>query len=176
MPLPIDPRRLLPSRAEPEQRQKRKQLEKEHAVGLAEVAVLGLIGLTLAWDIDKQVHKKEEQKEKEEAEQKKREERERRRRGEAIHDGTSDHRRDYRSSSGSGRRSERGGQSASGSYARDPRRRQSVDHRADTRYDDRYRDPTPRHDSRDYRRYDSPYDEMRDLDRAERGRSRRDSY
>ncbi|KAI8948920.1 hypothetical protein F4801DRAFT_580958 [Xylaria longipes] len=80
MPSPVDPRRLLPSHAEPKERHRRKQLEKEHAVGLKEVAVLGLIGLTLAWDIDKQVRKKEEQKEKEEAEQKKREEREERER------------------------------------------------------------------------------------------------
>ncbi|KAJ2966254.1 hypothetical protein NUW58_g10706 [Xylaria curta] len=80
MPSPVDPRNLLPSRADPVQRKARKQLEKEHAVGLTEVAVLGLIGLTLAWDIDKQVKKREEKKDKEEAEKKKREERERWRR------------------------------------------------------------------------------------------------
>ncbi|RYC54934.1 hypothetical protein CHU98_g11274 [Xylaria longipes] len=179
MPSPVDPRRLLPSHAEPKERHRRKQLEKEHAVGLKEVAVLGLIGLTLAWDIDKQVRKKEEQKEKEEAEQKKREEREereRRRSEKAFHDGTSDSRRNYMSSDGGSQRSERGDRSASRSYARDSRRHQSVDPRADTRYDDRYRDRTPRYDSRDYRRYDSPYNERRDLDRTERGRSRRDSW
>ncbi|KAI1734505.1 hypothetical protein F4680DRAFT_438095 [Xylaria scruposa] len=177
MPSPVDPRRLLPSRAEPQERKRRKELEKEAAVGLTEVAVLGLIGLTLAWDIDKQVHKKEEQKEKEEAEQRKREERERRRREKAFHDGTFDPRRNYMvSSDGGSRRSERDDRSASGSYARDPRRRQSVDYRADPRYDDRYRDRTPRYDPRAYHRYDRPYEEMRDYDLAERGRSRRDSF
>ncbi|KAH8159738.1 hypothetical protein CIB48_g8507 [Xylaria polymorpha] len=175
MPSPVDPRRLFPSRADPEHRQRRKELEKEHSVGLKEVAVLGLIGLTLVWDIDKQVRKKEEQKEKEEAEQKKQEEREHHRREKASHDGTFDHRRDHVSSDGS-RKSERGDQRTSGSYARDPRRRQSVDHRANTRYDDRYRDRTPRYNSRDYRQHDSPYDDMRDSDQAGRRRSRRDSW
>ncbi|KAI1757065.1 hypothetical protein F4782DRAFT_481119 [Xylaria castorea] len=176
MPSPVDPRRLFPSRAEPQERKRRKELEKEHAVGLTEVAVLGLIGLTLAWDIDKQVHKKEERKEKEGAEQRKREEREGRRREKASHDGTFDHRRNYISSDGGSRRSERDDRGASGSYAHDPRRRQSVDYRADPRYDDRYRDRTPRYEPRAYRRYDGPYEEMRDLDLAERGRNRRDSF
>lgn len=170
---PPDPRKYLPSKAHPEHRQQRKQLEKEAAVGLTEVAALGLIGLTLAWDIEKQVQKHEEKKDKEEAERKRREEREARRgRGKSAHGSLSS--RDYTTS--------RGGRSSGG----DPRRHQSVDYRADPRYDDRYRErereqkPRPK-DPRDnrqpnYRRYEGRYDDPRDLDRSERGRSRRDSY
>ncbi|KAI0200400.1 hypothetical protein F4808DRAFT_169835 [Astrocystis sublimbata] len=187
---PIDPRGLLPSRADPEHRKHRKELEKGHGVCLTEVAVLGLIGLTMAWDMEKQVRKKEERKDKAELEQKEREKRDQRRRGRSTHDGRSDSRRGYVPSDGGSRRSGRGGRdgrddtNASQSYARDPRRRQSVDPRADPRYfDDRYRDygrdqeRAPRHESRDHRRYESPYDEdMRKADMAERGRSRRDSW
>ncbi|KAI3329045.1 hypothetical protein HD806DRAFT_270546 [Xylariaceae sp. AK1471] len=178
--IPPDPRKYLPSRAHPEHRQQRKQLEKEHPFGLTQVAALGLIGLTLAWDIEKQVQKHEEKKDKEEAEQKKREDREGRRRAKSTHSASNDHRRDYMASK-SNRASERRGGSASESYARDPRYRQSVVYRVDPKYDDRYRDQKPRHDLRenyqyDNRRYDSRYDDLRDLDQAERGRSRRDSW
>ncbi|KAI0466487.1 hypothetical protein F4859DRAFT_303132 [Xylaria cf. heliscus] len=176
MPSPIDPRRFLPSRAEPDERQKRKQLEKEHAIGFKEVTVLSLIGIGLAWDIDKQVRKKEEKREKEEAERKRREEREERecrRRGRGSHGGASDSRRDYMSSFDGSRRREQGDRSSSRGYAHDPRRRQSVDHRADMRYNDRYGDRTPRYDSRAYHR---PHDESRSRDQAGSGRSRRDSW
>ncbi|KAI0397796.1 hypothetical protein F5Y17DRAFT_454681 [Xylariaceae sp. FL0594] len=62
---PPSPRDYLPSRAHPEHRKHRKQLEKEHPFGFKEFAVLGLIGLTLAWDIEKQVEKREQRKDKE---------------------------------------------------------------------------------------------------------------
>ncbi|KAI0409450.1 hypothetical protein F4802DRAFT_543971 [Xylaria palmicola] len=181
MPSPVNPRKFFSSRADPEERERRKQLEKESAVGLTEVAVLGLIGLTLAWDIEKQVQKREEKKEKEEeAEHRRREDRERRRREAAHRDGTFDPRRDYGASDGGGRRSARDGRSATAaaeSCARDSgRRRQSVDYRADARYEDRYRDRRPRYDPRGDRPYDGPYDDPRHLDPAGGRRSRRDSW
>ncbi|KAI0904011.1 hypothetical protein F4823DRAFT_616524 [Ustulina deusta] len=159
---PANPRNLLPSRAHPEHRQARKELEKEHPFSFAQVATLGLIGLTLAWDMEKQVRKHEERKEKEEAEQKRRGEQERRRREKSsYHNRTVDSRRDHRAPDSS-RTSNRG---ASESYARDSRRRQSVDYRrADTRREDGCRGPVPR------------YGDPIGFDLTGRGRSRRDSW
>ncbi|KAI1818323.1 hypothetical protein GGS20DRAFT_284650 [Poronia punctata] len=171
---PPDPRDFFPSRADPESRKHRKELEKEHAFGLKEVAVLGLIGLTLAWDMDKQVRKREERKDKEEAEQQRR--RERRGRGRGRGRGQSGP-----SSSNPRRDTQTRDNSSSGKYTSDPRRRQSVDHHASTRYDDRYDDDDDGRRykgpaSRRYDAYDGQYNVSRDLDRAERGRSRRDSW
>lgn len=72
--LPIDPR---PSRADPEHRRLRKELEKEHNYEWVPPIVLGLLGITLAWDVAKDVSKCEERKEKEEKERKERDERRR---------------------------------------------------------------------------------------------------
>ncbi|TGJ82544.1 hypothetical protein E0Z10_g6225 [Xylaria hypoxylon] len=176
LPHSADPRGLLPSRAHPEHRKTRKDLEKEHQIGFAEVGVLSLIGLTLAWNIENQVRKCEERKDKEEEGQKKREDRENHRRENGYHDRTADLRRNQRSPESS-RSSNRGDRDASESYARDPRRRQSVDHRAESRRDDRYRSQTRRYEPRDNHRYgsQSQYHDPRDLDLAGRGRSRRDS-
>lgn len=79
--LPVDPR---PSRADPEARRLRKELEKEHGYEWIPPIVLGLIGITLAWDVAKDVSKCEERKEQEEKYQqgKRNDEREQRRRGE----------------------------------------------------------------------------------------------
>ncbi|KAH8681482.1 hypothetical protein BX600DRAFT_446666 [Xylariales sp. PMI_506] len=63
--LPPDPRKMLPSRADPEHRGRRKELEKKHGYGYVEPLVLGMIGITLAWNIENQVRKAEERKEKE---------------------------------------------------------------------------------------------------------------
>ncbi|KAI8635308.1 hypothetical protein F5Y19DRAFT_469176 [Xylariaceae sp. FL1651] len=170
-----DPRKFLPSRAHPEHRAYRKQLEKEHPFGFTQMAVLGMLGLTLAWDIEKQVQKHEERKDKEEAEQKKREDRERRRREKAIRNGTWDPRREHMGSGTSQPSIERGSSSRGGAprgYTPDPRRRQSVDYRANPRYEDRYPDARPRYEPR----YDPRYDDLNDLDRTERGRGRRDSW
>ncbi|KAI1425411.1 hypothetical protein F5Y12DRAFT_374502 [Xylaria sp. FL1777] len=179
-----DPRNLLPSRAHPEHRQTRKQLEKEHPFSFAQVATLGLIGLTLAWDIEKQVKKREERNDKEEAERTKRDDRDRDRdscrgrgrREKEYHDRSPDSRRGHRAPerSRTGRKDDRG---ASESYARDPRRLQSLDYRGDTRRDfDGYRVQMPRHDIRDTYRYGSQYGDPRGLDLDGRRRSRRDSW
>lgn len=61
--LPVD---LRPSRADPEARRLRKELEKEHGYEWIPPIVLGLIGITLAWDVAKDVSKCEERKEQEE--------------------------------------------------------------------------------------------------------------
>ncbi|KAI1804144.1 hypothetical protein F4811DRAFT_521709 [Daldinia bambusicola] len=66
---PVNPRNYLPSRAHPEHRSRRKQLEKEHPFTWKEPLVLGLIGIGLAWNIEKQVQKHEERKEREEQQQ-----------------------------------------------------------------------------------------------------------
>ncbi|KAI1368674.1 hypothetical protein F5Y08DRAFT_335570 [Xylaria arbuscula] len=183
---PPDPRNLLPSRADPEHRQRRKKLEKEHPFGLTEFVSLGLIGLTLAWDIDKQVEKcAEKKKGKEDAigeQQARRDEGDRRRRDKEHYDRTPDRRRDHRgrgSESGSSRSSKRGGDwDASERYGYDPRRRQSVGgYRDDIRRDDRYHDYKPRYDPRDdYRSGSSRYDDRRGSEPPIRRRSRRDSF
>lgn len=57
--LPLDPR---PSKAHPEERARRKQLEKEHGYGWVPPVVLGLLGLTLAYDVTRDVEKYEKMK------------------------------------------------------------------------------------------------------------------
>ncbi|KAI7784784.1 hypothetical protein LA080_009103 [Diaporthe eres] len=57
--LPPDPR---PSKAHPEERARRKQLEKEHGYGWVPPVVLGLLGLTLAYDVTRDVEKYEKMK------------------------------------------------------------------------------------------------------------------
>lgn len=74
--LPLDPR---PSRAHPEHRATRKQLEKENGYGWVPPVILGLVGLTLAFDVSKDVEKAEEKHKKREEEE---EGRKRGRRGE----------------------------------------------------------------------------------------------
>ncbi|KAI0117204.1 hypothetical protein F4814DRAFT_279574 [Daldinia grandis] len=63
---PVNPRNYMPSRAHPEHRSRRKELEKEHPFTWKEPLVLGMIGIGLAWNIEKQVQKREERKEREE--------------------------------------------------------------------------------------------------------------
>ncbi|KAI1143006.1 hypothetical protein F5Y05DRAFT_139072 [Hypoxylon sp. FL0543] len=192
---PVDPREYLPSRAHPEHRSRRKELEKEHPFGWKEPLVLGLLGLTLAWNIEKQVQKHEERKDKEEQEGKDQEDRPRRRREQQIRNGTFDPRnQDRDSESGSRhekdtRRRRAGGEGSDHgsdrSVARDTvaleRGRRSrrdrvrsvdVGRRESPRYieDDPYYEQY-RYDSR---RYD---DDRRDLDRDYYNRrSRRDSW
>ncbi|KAF2968755.1 hypothetical protein GQX73_g4833 [Xylaria multiplex] len=174
---PADPRNLLPSRAHPEHRQTRKQLEKQHQIGLKEVGVLSLIGLTLAWNIENQVRKCEEKKQKGEEEQRKRDDQEHYQRENSYHDRAVDSRRSHRSPYRN-RSSGRGDWDGIENYARGPRRQQSVGYRTNSRRDDQYRGEMPRHDPQDNRRYGSKYqyDDPRDLDLAGRGGSRRDSW
>lgn len=75
--LPFDPR---PSRADAEHRRLRKEMEKEHQYEWVPPIVLGLLGITLAWDVTKDVAKCEERKKKEEEEKEKEEDERRRRR------------------------------------------------------------------------------------------------
>ncbi|KAI0154963.1 hypothetical protein GGR57DRAFT_502148 [Xylariaceae sp. FL1272] len=190
---PPDPRNLLPSRADPEHRQRRKQLEKEHPFGFTEVAVLSMIGVGLLWDMEKQVQKHEEKHHKEEAEKRKREEREQRRR--AKSQSSRNESRNPRSDGGRGERGEPSRRRAPEEYASNPRRRQSVaygpeydpqdSHRQGRHYDSRPR-YEPRYE-RDPRyeadpRYEVVY-EPRHEERERRGpeteigrRSRRDSW
>ncbi|KAK5629840.1 hypothetical protein RRF57_005555 [Xylaria bambusicola] len=174
---PPDPRNLLPSRAHPEHRKLRKQLEKEHPFGFTEIVTLGLIGLTLAWDIDKQAQKCAEKKGKEDAEggMAKRDERDHRRRDRAYHGRKPESRRDHRGSERS-RSSKRGGWGASERYDYDPGRRQSVGYHDDPRHDDGYRGYRPRYDPRDDYRYERQYKDPRGSDSGGRRRSRRDSW
>jgi len=69
--LPVDPR---PSKAHPEHREHRKKLEKEHpAFGWKQGLILGLMGVTIFMNIEKEVEKREQRnKEKEEKEKKRR--------------------------------------------------------------------------------------------------------
>lgn len=60
-----DPR---PSRAHPVQRKVRKELEKEHGYEWIQPILLGMLGLTLAYDVEKDVEKHEARHRKEEAE------------------------------------------------------------------------------------------------------------
>lgn len=57
--LPPDPR---PSKAHPEHRKLRKELEKEHGYEWLPPIILGLLGITLAFDVTKDVAKAEEKK------------------------------------------------------------------------------------------------------------------
>lgn len=63
--LPIDPR---PSRADPEARKIRKEMEKEHSYEWVPPVLLGLLGIGLAYDVTKDVAKHEEKHKKEEEE------------------------------------------------------------------------------------------------------------
>lgn len=189
---PVDLRSYLPSNAHPEHRSKRKQLEKEHPFGWKEPLVLGLIGIGLAWNIEKQVQKHEERKEREEQEEEERQERRRRRREQHIRNGTFDprnedrdtesesrHSNDRRSSRAEGGGSDRG---RDRSLARDTvdlernrrgrrDRVQSVD--MGRRESPRYIEDDPYYEQHRYdRRHD---DDRRDRGRDYYSRSRRDS-
>ncbi|KAI6093574.1 hypothetical protein F4821DRAFT_252579 [Hypoxylon rubiginosum] len=112
---PVNPRGYLPSNAHPEHRSARKELEKQHPFGWTEPLILGMLGVGLAWNIEKQVQKHEERKDKEEQEQKEREERRRRRREQQIRSGTLDPRaQDNGSQSSRGRRGSRAPTGAGG--------------------------------------------------------------
>ncbi|KAI1394109.1 uncharacterized protein F4822DRAFT_37019 [Hypoxylon trugodes] len=191
---PADPRTYLPSRAHPEHRSHRKQLEKEHPFSWTEPLVLGMLGVGLAWNIEKQVRKHEERKEREGQDTKDRDDRRRRRRERQIRDGSFDpSRQDDESNSSGSRDRERGSErergSDRGSVARDTvdlersRRRgrssrrdrvQSVDtgHHDDPRYieDDRYYEQSRYDRASNDTRY-NPYIQ----DDAETGRGR-DTY
>ncbi|KAI1344963.1 hypothetical protein F5Y15DRAFT_12960 [Xylariaceae sp. FL0016] len=183
---PPDPRNLLPSRAHPEHRAVRKNLEKEHHFGYTEPILLGMLGLTLAFNIEDSVRKHEERKDKEEEERTKREDRERRRRERAIRNGTWDPRRRASVSNGD-RPSDHGGSDRGSSRdTRDNRdsRHRSVDRRGPPpRTNDRYYPenrgpdgPEPRYNERyPYERYDPRYDDRRDVG-SSRGSRRRDSF
>ncbi|CAJ2501964.1 Uu.00g048170.m01.CDS01 [Anthostomella pinea] len=192
MPLsPPDPRKYLPSRAHPDHRSQRKELEKKHPFGYTEPILLGLLGLGLAWNIEHQVKHHEERKDKEEEERLKREDRERRRRekqrgggggggggsssrrGDSVGGGSSEMRSDTRDRDRAGS-SARGG-SGSRDDAREFRssRHQSVGgQRSDLRYVERQQPPPPR---REERHVDDRYEDRYD-DRVPLGRGRRDSW
>ncbi|XDG06831.1 hypothetical protein ABKA04_006446 [Annulohypoxylon sp. FPYF3050] len=178
-----NPRNYMPSRAHPEHRSMRKELEKEHPFDWTGPLVLGMLGIGLAWDIEKQVKKREERKDKEEQDARERDEhRRRRRREQQIRDGTFDPEardRDTRSRSshdrGSdrsvgkdtaelerGRRSRRDrGRSVGSSRKEDPRYIEDDEYYEQSRYD-RGSDDSSRYQDRDYQHYG--------------GRSRRDSW
>ncbi|KAI0177891.1 hypothetical protein BJ166DRAFT_35026 [Pestalotiopsis sp. NC0098] len=59
---PPDPRKVLPSRADPEHRSRRKELEKEHGYGYTEPLILAALGIGLIWNIEQQVEKHEKRK------------------------------------------------------------------------------------------------------------------
>ncbi|OTB06385.1 hypothetical protein M426DRAFT_21167 [Hypoxylon sp. CI-4A] len=195
---PPDPRSILPSRAHPEHRSRRKELEKEHPFSWTGPLVLGMIGVGLAWNIENQVQKHEERKDKEQREGKENEERRRRRREQQIRSGTFDPaNQDSGSQSSSGGKSRRGRSAYAGGSERgsdrsvgrdtvdlergrrsrrhDRDRGQSVDmgHRSDPRYieDDSYYEQ-----SRYDRSSNNDYDDLRGHDRDDYYRSRRDSW
>ncbi|KAI1638512.1 hypothetical protein F4809DRAFT_244534 [Biscogniauxia mediterranea] len=202
MPLsPADPRKYMPSRADPEHRSRRKQLEKEHPFGWQTPVILGMLGVGLAWNIEKEVQKHEERKDKEKQDQRKREDRERRRRERGTRGRSYEPRRETRSQSQSqaqNRNQSRGGSYVSrglegwsghssrahGQYlasrdlrdGREGERHQSVDYERDPRYDDRYYEH--RYEPRYVDRYADRYNDEDDRDRIPRGRrrSRRDSF
>jgi len=60
----MDPRNLLPSRADPKARSTRKELEKASNYSFAEPLALGLAAVGLIWNLEKQVQKCEERKQK----------------------------------------------------------------------------------------------------------------
>ncbi|KAK8059770.1 hypothetical protein PG996_009700 [Apiospora saccharicola] len=160
--LPVDPRDLLPSRADPEHRSHRKELEKQHGYGYTEPLILAAIGIGLVWNIDNQVRKHEERKD--EAERAAEERRERRRkrereqyepRGGALvpgRDRSRDRRRgdvDRDRDDARGRDGGRRNESSRGSTSRGPRRDSS-----------RYEDDGPLFKD-DPRRLDYRYEEYR---------------
>lgn len=71
-----DPR---PSKAHPEHRKLRKELEKEHGYGWVPPVILALLGVTLAYDVTKDVEKHEQKHKQEEEEEEKRRRRRRER-------------------------------------------------------------------------------------------------
>ncbi|KAI1446819.1 hypothetical protein F5Y02DRAFT_381586 [Annulohypoxylon stygium] len=175
-----NPRNYAPSRAHPEQRAARKELEKEHPFDWTGPLVLGMLGIGLAWDIEKQVKKREERKDREEQEAREREDRRRRRREQQIRNGTFDpEARDTRSRSSHERVSERSvgkdtvemergrrsrrdrGRSVGESRREDPRYIEDDEYYEQSRYD-RGSDDSSRYQDREYQ-YHS-------------GRSRRDSW
>lgn len=163
--VPPDPRNLLASRADPEHRAARKELEKKHPFGYKEPLLLTMLGIGLIWNIEKQVKDKTERKMKDEQEKEEKEERRRRRRERDIRAGTWDPMRDDtsrgsfsdRGGGGSDRGSNRGtsrdayeGRGYSRGPAARPRfyhddeddrryGRRNADH-YDDRYDERYDD------------------------------------
>ncbi|KAI0019524.1 hypothetical protein F4780DRAFT_439388 [Xylariomycetidae sp. FL0641] len=184
--LPPDPRKLLPRHADPEHRSRRKQLEKEHPYSWQAPLVLGLIGVSLAWNMENQVRKHEEKKDKQQqqaAEQQRRDDRERRPR--RREDRTRSEPRRERSAEW--RPSERASGRSRGAsrHPRDPDeyppiRHASVDQRYDPRlqsrprYDIRYADP-----SVDRYMEEEAYgdEDHREPEGSSRGRrSRRDSF
>ncbi|KAI1461958.1 hypothetical protein F4805DRAFT_189315 [Annulohypoxylon moriforme] len=186
-----NPRNYMPSRAHPEHRSARKELEKEHPFDWTGPLVLGMLGIGLAWDIEKQVKKREERKDREEQENKEREERRRRRREQQIRNGTfdpDDQDRDSYSQSRD-RRSSHAGRSDRGSdrsVAKDTvdleRGRRSHRDRGRSVGSNRREDPRYIEDDSYYEqsRYDRGYEEDQRSHNYnynyQGGRSRRDSW
>lgn len=180
---PPDPRKLLPSRADPEHRGRRKELEKKHGYGYTEPLLLAMLGVGLVWNIENQVKKHEERKEGEEKEEKERDERQRKKREHQIRSGTWDPERRDRGRDRAGSRSEKAG--------RDSRSRHPEGDRGSrSRYRDDYdRDGVPvppqvlEYRAQEYRGYrdqyrdyhpDARYEDRRDG--SVRRSSRRDSF
>ncbi|KAI1487740.1 hypothetical protein F5X96DRAFT_126138 [Biscogniauxia mediterranea] len=192
MPLsPADPRKYMPSRADPEHRSRRKQIEKDHPFGWQAPVILGMLGVGLAWNIEKEVQKHEERKDKEKQDQRKREDREHRRRERGTRGRSYEPRRETRSQSQSQSQTQNRNQSQGGSHisrahgqylasrdlqdGREGERHQSVGYERDPRYDDRYYEH--RYEPRYVDRYADRYNDEDDRDRIPRGRrSRRDSF
>ncbi|KAI8965778.1 hypothetical protein F5Y11DRAFT_311402 [Daldinia sp. FL1419] len=202
---PVNPRNYMPSRAHPEHRTRRKELEKEHPFTWKEPLVLGMIGIGLAWNIENQVRKHEERKERGEPQGRDNNDRRRRRRDQQQDrdasydrsDRSGESRRRSRSTRGSEdrwsssrHRSGGGGGGGGGSdhsvgrdtaeIARSRRDRHNRVQSVDTR---RHEDPRYINDDEYYEqsRYDRGYhDEVLrewDRDRESRARrSRRDSW
>ncbi|KAI1130716.1 hypothetical protein F5Y10DRAFT_107184 [Nemania abortiva] len=175
MPSPLGLRNYLPSRADPDHRQMRKELEKKHSIGYKQVVVLGLLGVKLAWNIEQQVKKHEEKRDREEAEQRRRHDQERQRRERAFHERRFDPRRDY-SKPDDSTRAQRGSWTTSENYSRETRRYHSPDYRVKSRHsEDQPRDERRRYHSQDSRQHDGPYHVTRSFDQTEYIRRRRDS-
>ncbi|KAI1852437.1 hypothetical protein JX266_002615 [Neoarthrinium moseri] len=171
---PPDPRKVLPSRADPEHRSKRKELEKKHGYGYTEPLVLAMLGVGLVWNIENQVSKHEKRKEEEEEREKQREERRRRRRDDHGRSSTWDVR--------DGDRSDRSDRGSSRYDYRDDHRDDPRDYKYDTRD---HRDEPRRLEFRDqeYRRYRDEYKDYRNdyryadrRDGSVRRSNRRDSF
>ncbi|KAI1107486.1 hypothetical protein F4804DRAFT_329218 [Jackrogersella minutella] len=182
---PANPRNYMPSRAHPEHRSARKALEKEHPFDWTAPVVLGMLGIGLAWDIEKQVRKREERKDREEKDREEPRRRSRTNRSSTRdpHDGDGESRgsKDRRSgrAEGSGRASDR-------SVARDTvdlergrrsgQRRDRVESVDGGRHEDpRYIEDDPYYEQS---RYDRGHgDDRRDRDREYHSRrGRRDSW
>ncbi|KAI4603745.1 hypothetical protein KJ359_003565 [Pestalotiopsis sp. 9143b] len=174
---PPDPRKVLPSRADPEHRSRRKELEKEHGYGYTEPLILAALGIGLIWNIEQQVEKREKRKDEEEQKEKEREERRKQRRENQIRAGTwqpGDERSDRGSSS----------RYNDYDYSRDGSSRRGRDEYRDEPRQS-HRDDPRRADYRDYeyRGYRDQYNDYRNDTRYEdrrdgslRRSSRRDSF